>query len=281
MTTQEIKALQDSLVKLGYMTQDQVNTGYGTYGPRTTSAYAAYQADIDKAARTNPVVSKVVPTTQTYDQFMAANGGDIRNAVNPNTGQPFTNSEQQSALSQATNDLDPAFQAQKQKDQQDTEASLAAKQADYEQYLANQGQLFSSDKATQDQTAANQGVLFSGGRAQKLQQLQDTYARNAAYQGKNIGADIGNTARDFQYKYGNDTAGTLSQYYNLPGQNYNAQAPTGGVSRGGLSSVYNPSGSNFQGTAVNANKANANIRAAGLLWNKANKLVQGGYKNQY
>lgn len=38
-----VKAVQDYLVANGYMTQDQVNTGYGTYGPQTTAAVKALQ----------------------------------------------------------------------------------------------------------------------------------------------------------------------------------------------------------------------------------------------
>lgn len=38
-----VKALQDYLVSQGFMTQEQVNTGYGTYGPQTTAAVAALQ----------------------------------------------------------------------------------------------------------------------------------------------------------------------------------------------------------------------------------------------
>jgi len=38
-----VKALQDFLVKGGYMTQAQVNTGYGVYGPQTTAAVRALQ----------------------------------------------------------------------------------------------------------------------------------------------------------------------------------------------------------------------------------------------
>lgn len=41
-----MKKLQDYLVSLGYMTQSQVNTGYGTYGPQTTAAVAALQKSL-------------------------------------------------------------------------------------------------------------------------------------------------------------------------------------------------------------------------------------------
>ena len=41
--TASIKQLQDYLVSKGFMTQAQVDTGYGTYGPQTTAAVKAYQ----------------------------------------------------------------------------------------------------------------------------------------------------------------------------------------------------------------------------------------------
>jgi hypothetical protein len=43
MTGNSVKQLQDYLVSAGYMTREQVNTGYGTYGPQTTAAVAALQ----------------------------------------------------------------------------------------------------------------------------------------------------------------------------------------------------------------------------------------------
>lgn len=43
--TNSVKQLQDFLVSQGYMTQAQVNTGYGTYGPQTTAAVKKWQED--------------------------------------------------------------------------------------------------------------------------------------------------------------------------------------------------------------------------------------------
>ncbi len=42
-TGDQVKQLQDYLVAQGFMTQDQKNTGYGTYGPQTTAAVKALQ----------------------------------------------------------------------------------------------------------------------------------------------------------------------------------------------------------------------------------------------
>ncbi|NMO18066.1 hypothetical protein HPC49_09990 [Pyxidicoccus fallax] len=41
----EVRKLQDALVKLGYMTQAQVNTGPGIFGPKTEAAVAKFQKD--------------------------------------------------------------------------------------------------------------------------------------------------------------------------------------------------------------------------------------------
>src|ERR1035437_3453866 len=43
MTGDAVKKLQDFLVQSGAMTQAQVNTGYGTYGPQTKAAVAQWQ----------------------------------------------------------------------------------------------------------------------------------------------------------------------------------------------------------------------------------------------
>ena len=92
---------------------------------------------------------------------------------------------------------------------------------------------------------------------------------------------MGNTARDYQYQYGNDAANDLSQYYKLGSNTFNANKATGGVSSGGLSSIYNPNDFNFQGTQTASRLANANQRATAKLWNKGNKLLASGYNNQY
>jgi peptidoglycan hydrolase-like protein with peptidoglycan-binding domain len=41
----EVKKLQDALVKLGYMTREQVATGPGLFGPKTQAAVSKFQAD--------------------------------------------------------------------------------------------------------------------------------------------------------------------------------------------------------------------------------------------
>ena len=158
---------------------------------------------------------------------------------------------------------------------------MAQQKADYQNYLITSGQQFEADKSQSDETAQRRGVLFSGGRVQKERNLERAYAQDQASKLAFTSRNIGDTARDFQYKYGNEATNKLSDSYNLGRNTYNASRATGGVGSNGLSSVYNPSQYDYQGTQNVARKTAANTRAAGKLWNKGNKLLATGYSNQY
>lgn len=309
MDTQSVKKIQDTLVKLGYMTQDEVNTGYGIYGPKTTAAMNKYVAnsgkdisiqnqntsngtktdpnqpytdeEYDASLNNHPIIKGAVAKGNTAEDLAyAASTGDFSGIVNQ-FGQPFSLEEQQEALRQGEEDNRLYYEALKQKETTDAELSLAKKQADYQNYLIESGNSFNKDKSTLDQTAANQGVLFSGGRAQKQRTLQKTYEQDQAYKQGVVGRDIAGIAQDYQYKYGNDAANGLSSSYNLGSNTYNPNVASGGVGSGGLSSIYNPGNYNYQGTRVTERKADANKRAGGYLWNRGNKLLATGSSNQY
>ena len=304
MTSTEIKQLQDKLVREGYMSQEEVNTGYGIFGPRTTAAlnnaeagnkpkYAPISSasgagdqpysdeEYTAALNEHPIIKASVAKGNTADDLAyAASTGDFSGLVNQ-FGQPFSLEDQQAALKQAEEDNALYYDALQSKDTADAEAALAQKQADYQNFLLTSGQNFEADKATADQSAANSGVLFSGGRVQKEKNLQRSYEQDQAYKQGNLGRDIANTARDFQYKYGNDSAKGLSQYYKLGANTYNANVAQGGVGSGGLSKIYNPKEFDYQGTQNVARKTEAQKRAAGYLWNKGNKLLATSYNNQY
>ena len=211
--------------------------------------------------------------------YSAANG-DVTKMTN-SYGTPFSQADQQQAMADASSALDPYYAAETQKDTQDAESAMAKSQTDYQTYLQTAGQNFQADKTKQDQDASDKGVLFSGGRAQKLQNLQSAYQTDNASKLSDLTSNIGNTARDYQYKYGNNNANNLSKYYTANSNTYNPNVATGGVGSTGLSNIYNVGASNNQGTNINAANAAKQSRAAGLLWNKGNKLVSTGYKNQY
>lgn len=254
-------------------------TGAGGGPVASTTGGGKTQAQVDAeyaaAAAAHPALAGNSAEAISY----ATSTGDFSGLVNAQ-GQPFSTADQRAAVDQATADLLPYYAAEQKKETADTEASLAAKKAAYDKYLADQKLAFQADKTTQDQTAANNGVLFSGGRVQKLTNLANSYATNDAAKKASVAADIGSTARDFGYKYGDSAASGLSSYFNIGGNSYNPNQAVGGATSGGLSSIYNAN-QGFQGTEINAAKAAAQKRAAGLLANKGNKLVGSGYTNQF
>lgn len=299
-TTAQVKALQDQLVSLGYMTRAEVDTGYGIYGPKTTAAVAALtanggkpnpnrqktQAEIDAeykaSVAAHPVIQELTKGGSTVDEIL--NGlqtGDI-SGLRTSTGQPFSAQDQADALAKATEDNRAFYEAQQQNDTVAAQNTLAQKQADYQDWLISQGEKFQTDKTTLDQNAADTGMLFSSGRNQKEQKLQNAYNQAQSSQLATLGRDVTGTANDFQYKYGANATNGLSQYYNAGGNTYNAGVSTGGVGSNGLSSLYNPGAYNFgAGTVAGQQDAANKQRAAGYLWNKGNKLLSTGYNNQY
>ena len=321
-TGNEVKKLQDFLVSKGLMTEAEVATGPGIYGPRTTAAVKKFQEqtgvdnttgpgywgprtisaasgagasrgagdansqpysdeEYSRALNENPVIKEYVAKGNSPESLSyAAETGDFSGLVNQ-FGQPFSLEDQQEALRQAEEDNKLYYEALKQKETTEAENALAQKQADYQQYLLKSGQEFEADKSASDQSAANRGVLFSGARVQKEKNLQRSYEQDQAYKQASLGRDISATAQDYQYKYGNQAAKGLSQYYKLGQNTFNPNVARGGVGSGGLSKVYNPNQYDYQGTTNVAQKTAANQRAAGLLWNKGNKLLATGYQNQY
>lgn len=247
-------------------------------GP-TTSNQPKSQAQIDSeyaaAAASHPVLASNTPEMLNY----AMTSGDFSSLVDT-TGKPFSVNDQRAAVAEAEKAISPYYTAQETKDTQDTTAALDQKQRDYQSFLNTQGENFQADKTTLDQSAADRGVLFSGGRVQKEKQLQESYARAGEEKKASVGADIGSTARDFGYKYGDQAAQGLGSFFNLGGNTYDAKKATGGITPTGLSGVYNAN-QGFQGTVKNTAKAEAQKRAAGLLYNKGNKLIASGYNNQY
>lgn len=303
MDTQAIKNLQDHLVSLGYMTQQEVNTGYGIYGPKTTRAMNEFtanggnpktnvsgasgktqemvDAEYRAAVGSHPAITEVAKGGSSVDDIINAfSTGDL-SGIKMANGQPFNAKDQTDALAQATEDNRAFYEAQQQNDTVAAQNALAQKQADYQDYLIKQGDQFQTDKTQLDQNAANTGMLFSSGRVQKEQKLQNSYSQAQSSKLASLGRDVGSTANDFQYKYGQNAANGLSQYYNAGGNTYNANVATGGVGSQGLSSIYNPSQYNYGGGTISGEQARVNReRASRLLWNKGNKLLSTGYTNQ-
>jgi len=272
-------------------------TGPGYWGPRSISAASGRSANtspstgpetqesVDKrytdAAANNPVISELSKGGSTIDEIVhALSTGNLAGIYDFN-GQPFSAQDQQEALKKAKEANKLYYEALRKKEEADTVADLETQKQNYQDYLINAGQAFEADKTKSDQQAADQGILFSGSRVQKERNLKRAYEQDQSSYKRKIGGNIGNLARDFQYKYGTDAAKGLNKFYNLGGNTFNPNVVRGGVGSSGLSQVYNPGSYNYQGTRNTERLADANTRAAGYLWNKGNKLMRTGYQNKY
>lgn len=275
------------------------STGPGYWGPRSISAASqkgsaapinkdnVTQEDIDRLnqeiaeeAKNNPITSSLLTKGNTVEDLLyATTTGDL-SKLTDFTGQPFSLEDQQAAMIQAEKDLEAYYKAEEEKDLADTEAAMSERKRLFQESLLTAGENFGEEKTAMDQSAANRGVLFSGSRAQKEQDLKTKYERDEASKRASLAYNVGNIARDYQYKYGNEAASRLSDLYNVGSNVYNPNVARGGVTSGALSSIYNPSQYNFQGTQLAVKKSEAAKRAAGLLANRGNKLLSTGYTNQ-
>lgn len=222
------------------------------------------------------------PKTQSaYESFIANESANIKATENANKGMPFSEADRQAAFDESMKALNPYYEAEQTKATADIESELGTKTRGYEDFLRTTGQDFQKDKTALDQNAADQGILFSGSRVQKEKNLARDYEAKQAKEQADTAADMGNTIRDYEYQYGAKPTTGLSKYFNLGTQTYNPKVSSGGIKRGSLGEIYTPGIAGYQGTKKVEQKTEAEKRAAGLLWNKANKILPASYQNQY
>lgn len=304
----EVKKLQDFLVSQGLMTPQQVASGPGMYGPQTTAAVKKWQQvngvdaganagywgpksiavagksggaqqtnDVDKAYKDALANDKEIRQMTQADPdaiFNAFQTGDWSSLTTP-TGTPFSKDIQKEAFAQAEKAYKPFFAADQAYQTAGVEDTLQNQQKQFGDFVEQEGQDFKESKQGLDLSAADKGILFSGSRFQKENDLRNTFNKRQEQAAYSTGRNIANTARDFQYQYGNQNANKLSSLYNMPSTNvYNANVAQGGVKPSmNMTKAYNPNKFNFQGTTLNTQKAQTQQRAAGLLANRANKLL--------
>lgn len=248
----------------------------------TPEKLAEFQKSIAAALAAIPGAAQLAGTNTVDAIINAYNTGDWSN-VTSLSGVPFTKEQQRAAVAEAERALAPAYKAQEAYDTSIARDALEAEQKDFGAFTDAEAKAFGVNKDVLDQNAADQGVLFSGSRVQKLNDLRSTYAEREAARRGIAESNIRSTARDYQYKYGDDGAKNLRDYYKLPGASTFDPNVAGGkvTPGGGLTSLYNTGDFKFQGTAPVAQKAAVQTRAASLLGNRANKLSTLGYKTQF
>jgi hypothetical protein len=257
--------------------QLQQSLGVPVTGVYDAATSKAMDGAVTKSIAADPNVQQYGGSNDPADILQAYQTGDW-SGVTSLSGKPFTDAQQQAAVAQATSALAPAYDASTANDTATTTEALQKTGTDLANTENTARTQFKTDKNTLDQNAADNGVLFAGARTQKENALASSYANTDAINRANAASSIGDTARSYQYAYGNGAAQNLSSLYNLPGApTYNASVAGGQVRpSGSLSAVYNPSTYNFQGTAPVAQTTNVQTRAANLLANNANKLSLSG-----
>ena len=205
-TGAEVKKLQDYLVANGYMTQAQVDTGYGTYGPQTEKAVTAMQNALGVDNATGPGIygPRTIAATTAAP---AGGGGGATNAdldailTNPNltadmkaaiqaiynaveSNDADTAARIQSAMKAASEFSDPYFKAQIRLATDSLQRGLTGKEGDLafaeSQKKAALEELRTSTSASKD--------LLSFEHQQELKNLATKYETDIETTQQNLAA---------------------------------------------------------------------------------------------
>lgn len=262
--------------------QLQIKLGVPASAVMDAATIAAMNSAVGTAVAKNKDVQQYGGANSAADILQAYTTGNW-SGIRSLTGKPFTDAQQQGAVSEAEKALAPAYRAQESYDTSIVADKLGTEQEGFTQFQKDERKDFGDNKDELDKSSADNGVLFSGSRFQKLNDLRNTYADRERIARSQAAARTRDTARNYQYDYGNGAANNLNSLYQMPEQStFNANVAGGKVTPSStLSAAYKPSEFNFQGTKPVAQKAAVQTRAAGLLANQANKLTLSGIGTKF
>lgn len=204
-TGDSVKQLQDYLVSIGLMTRDQVNTGYGTYGPQTTAAVLQLQkqlgidyssgpgyfgprtiAALQTSAPSTPGTQPTQPgapvgtqgglqqgtPTGTQPGVGGAQGG--QRGTMPGVGTPTLDSLKFQEYNDPYAGLDPVAKQVKIYQDAYNGLGLSTIKQQYESYLKQEADL---NKELQDRVLGinNNPWLSEGIRVKQIEKMQDSY----------------------------------------------------------------------------------------------------------
>lgn len=297
-TGASVKQLQDYLVNQGLMTQAQVNTGYGTYGPQTTAAVKALQQKlgVDNSSGPGYFGPKTIAALQGAPQGGPTNAGQSGGLTWQPTGDPdldkvlggisalgssiissgytipptleITPDVVSKFLDFAHKNVDPYFQQLLTGRIADVNANLTNLAAQYEATKGQALQDFGTSLATEQNTAGGSGTAFSGQRTINENNMVATTNRGLSALGAKAAYDIGGTLRSGAADVGAENAGA----FRLP------TLATGSVSNVGGQRGTTLGGNNLDFGYNPSTYAVGNITSAK---NEAAKKLQQTYLGQY
>lgn len=172
-TGDNVKALQDYLVSQGLMTQDQVNTGYGTYGPQTTAAVQALQQKlgVDNSSGPGYFGPKTIAALQAQN---ASTGGQTQTNGSGLTVGGAAPATSPTGASDPYAGLDPIAKQVKMYTDAATALGLPTIKQQYDKTLQDQADL--TNKMNDEIAKVRNNPWYSQGIADKeVQKIQDKY----------------------------------------------------------------------------------------------------------
>lgn len=266
-----VKQLQDYLVSQGVMTQQQVNTGYGTYGPQTTAAVNALQQKMGIDNSSGPgywgpkTISAITSKGGGGSAPAASSGLTFQPTGDPNLDQvlkgvadlggsiissgytipptlQITPDVVSKFLDFAHKNIDPYYQQLLTGRIADVNANLQNLATQYNLSKDQTTQDFGTALATEQNSAGASGTAFSGQRALNENNMAATTNRTLSGLASDAAYNIGSALRSGAA----DVGATNANSFNLPTLATGSVGVTGG-SRGSstngnnLDFGYNPS----------------------------------------
>jgi len=273
----DVLTLQNWLVKNGYMTQDQLNTGPGIYGPKTTAAVAQWQSQMGFDTQGNP--GWFGPISKTYIQQQTAQNSPSTTTTTPTTTTTTSTMSPQKALITAIADVAQTAAAtgappvsfadalalaekdpniiSKYADMAKLDAQAFTQQLQQMQTMttSNQGLYktqFENERQALAEKNAAAGTAYSGFRGKAQADLAQQQAGIVTSSRSQIKSNLDNLTSAFESKYGTGLTPPAAITFDNPLPGSNSETITGQVAGGITGTVTPAKTADINQTAINS-----------------------------
>lgn len=222
--TAAVKQLQDWLVANGYMTQAEVNTGYGTYGPRTTQAVLQVQQKLGVDNSTGPgywgprtmaavtsagtsvnnqppaTTTQTTPTVSPQKALLGAIADVAQSAAT--TGKPPVSFADALALAVNDSNIIAKYADMAKLDKQAFVQQLQQAQTLYGTKAEQLKTQFENERKDLAEKMAAAGTAYSGFRGKAKEELAKTESGIVTSTRSQLQSNLNNLTSAFESKYG-------------------------------------------------------------------------------
>lgn len=278
-TGDSVLALQKWLVKNGFMTQDQMNTGPGTYGPKTTAAVAAWQKQAGFDTQGNPgwfgplskiyitqqSAPKAATTTPTSAPTVSPQKAMLQAVSDVATqaaalGKPPVSFAEALKLAQSDPNIVSKYADSAKLDSQSFQQQLQQLQTDQSSNAALMQTQFENERKKLAEQQASAGTAYSGFRGKAQEQLTQQEAGIVTSTRSQQQQALNQLTSAFESKYGSAMTPTASLTTVNPLQG--AVTPSGlTTAPGGQTTLTGQLAGGITGTQTAAKSADVNASA--------------------